>query len=197
MRMAKARAVARRGPRPAWRRQAVRGLDARQLQAESGRPAEPPTLRADSGPIKVDVSLVLVSVSVVDPLNREVVGLNKEDFEVFEGKEKQAIRHFSSEDTPLSLGIIFDASGSMADKIDRGERVGKEAAALKNFATRTAREVTSNALQVCGAYGLTADMPLLALYRDAKIGEVFGGVAEIQRIIVARDSLNEVEASSG
>lgn len=84
---------------------------------------------------------------------------------------------------------------AVADKIDRGERVGKEAAALKIFATRTAREVTSNALQVCGAYGLTADMPLLALYRDAKISEVYGGVAEIQRIIVARDTLNETEAA--
>ena len=92
---------------------------ARQPHAEGGPPAEPPALRADSRPIKVDVSLVLVSVSVVDPKNREVVGLNKEDFEVFERKERQAIRHFSSEDAPISLGVIFDASGSMADKIDR------------------------------------------------------------------------------
>jgi alkylation response protein AidB-like acyl-CoA dehydrogenase len=84
---------------------------------------------------------------------------------------------------------------AVADRIDRGDAVGREAAALKLFATRTAREVTSNALQVCGAYGLTADMPLLALHRDAKISEVFGGVAEIQRIIVARDTLNEMESS--
>jgi Ca-activated chloride channel homolog len=92
---------------------------ARQPHAEGGPPAEPPALRADSRRIKVDVSLVLVSVSVVDSKNREVVGLNKEDFEVFERKERQAIRHFSSEDAPISLGVIFDASGSMADKIDR------------------------------------------------------------------------------
>jgi len=92
---------------------------AQQLQAESGPSAAPPALRADSRPIKVDVSLVLVSVSVVDPLNREVVGLDKEDFEVFEGKEKQAIQHFSREDAPISLGVIFDVSGSMAGKIDR------------------------------------------------------------------------------
>jgi Ca-activated chloride channel family protein len=90
-----------------------------QLQAKSDPSAGSPALRADSRLIKVDVSLVLVSVSVVDPLNREVVGLNKEDFEVFEGKEKQAIRHFSSEDAPISLGVIFDVSGSMADKIGR------------------------------------------------------------------------------
>src|SRR5579859_165163 len=92
---------------------------AQQLQAKSDPSGGSPTLRADSGSIKVDVSLVLVSVSVVDPLNRQVVGLNKENFEVLEGKEKQVIRHFSGEDAPVSLGVIFDVSSSMADKIDR------------------------------------------------------------------------------
>jgi Ca-activated chloride channel homolog len=92
---------------------------AQQLHAESAPSAGSPALKADSRPIKVDVSLVLVSVSVVDPLNREVVGLDKENFEVLEGKEKQVIRHFSGEDAPISLGVIFDVSGSMADKIDR------------------------------------------------------------------------------
>ena len=96
-----------------------RAQRAQQLQAKTGPSVEPPALKADSRPIRVDVSLVLVSVTVVDPLNREVVGLNKEDFKVFEGKEEQAIRHFSSEDAPISLGVIFDVSGSMADKIDR------------------------------------------------------------------------------
>ena len=79
---------------------------AQQLQAESGPSAGSPALRADSRPIKVDVSLVLVSVSVVHPLNREVVGLDKENFEVLGGKEKQVIRHFSGEDAPISLGVI-------------------------------------------------------------------------------------------
>ena len=73
------------------------------MQAESGPSAGSRALRVDSRPIKVDVSLVLVSVSVVDPLNREVVGLGKQDFEVFEGKEKQAIQHFSSEDAGVAM----------------------------------------------------------------------------------------------
>jgi alkylation response protein AidB-like acyl-CoA dehydrogenase len=82
---------------------------------------------------------------------------------------------------------------SLADKVDHGDLSSKEAAALKLFASRTAREVTSNAMQVCGAYGLTADMPLMQLYREAKTGEILGGVAEIQRIIVARDTMKELE----
>jgi len=92
---------------------------AQQLQVKSGPSARAPMPRADSTKIKVDVNLVLVTVSVVDPLNREVIGLSEESFEVFDGREKEVIRHFSSEDAPISLGVIFDASGSMADKIDR------------------------------------------------------------------------------
>jgi Ca-activated chloride channel homolog len=78
-----------------------------------------PELRTHTAPIKVDVNLVLVPVSVVDLLNRQVTGLEKQNFAVFENKQRQEIRYFSSEDAPISLGAIFDSSGSMADKIDR------------------------------------------------------------------------------
>jgi Ca-activated chloride channel family protein len=88
-------------------------------QTQNDHPVDDPALTTHTRPIKVDVNLVLVSVSILDPLNRQVVGLDKENFQVFEGKEMQEIRHFSSEDAPISLGAIFDVSGSMASKIDR------------------------------------------------------------------------------
>jgi Ca-activated chloride channel homolog len=91
----------------------------RHAQTQNDQPTEDPALKTSMTPIKVDVNLVLVSVSIVDPLNRQVIGLDKENFQVFEGKERQEIRHFSSEDAPISLGAIFDVSGSMASKIDR------------------------------------------------------------------------------
>ncbi|MCU1220223.1 MAG: von Willebrand factor, type [Candidatus Angelobacter sp.] len=65
----------------------------------------------------VDVNLVLVNVTVTDDWNRIVTGLDKENFAVLEGSEVQQVRHFSSEDAPISLGVIFDMSGSMNDKI--------------------------------------------------------------------------------
>jgi len=52
-------------------------------------------------------------------MNRPVTGLEKHNFKVFEGKELQDIRHFSGEDVPVSLGVIFDMSGSMSSKFDR------------------------------------------------------------------------------
>jgi len=69
--------------------------------------------------IRSKVDLVLVPVTVTDPLNRLVTGLDKENFEVFEGKDRQEVRHFSAEDAPISLGVIFDMSGSMSSKIER------------------------------------------------------------------------------
>src|SRR5690349_17179707 len=69
-----------------------------QPQTKNDQVVEDPGLKTHTKPIKVDVNLVLVSVSIVDPLNRQVTGLDKENFEVFEGKERQEIRHFSSED---------------------------------------------------------------------------------------------------
>ncbi|HEY4682532.1 MAG TPA: VWA domain-containing protein [Candidatus Acidoferrales bacterium] len=69
--------------------------------------------------IRVDVDLVLVNVTVTDPFNRLVTGLEKENFKVLEDQGEQDILHFSSEDVPISLGVIFDVSGSMSNKLDK------------------------------------------------------------------------------
>ncbi len=82
-------------------------------------PATDPALKTHTKPLKVDVDLVLIPVTITDPLNRLVTGLEKDNFEVFDGGSKQEIRHFSSEDAPISLGVIFDMSGSMSNKLDR------------------------------------------------------------------------------
>ena len=80
-----------------------------------------PSLNTHTRPFRARVDLVLVPVTITDPMNRLVTGLEKDNFEVFENKERQTIRHFSSEDAPISLGVIFDVSGSMSNKIDRSK----------------------------------------------------------------------------
>jgi Ca-activated chloride channel family protein len=77
------------------------------------------TVQTHAPMIRSKVDLVLVPVTVTDPMNRLVTGLDKENFEVFEGKDRQDVRHFSAEDAPISLGVIFDMSGSMSSKIER------------------------------------------------------------------------------
>ena len=69
--------------------------------------------------IRIDSNLVLIPVTVTDPLNRIVTGLERDDFKVIEDKVPQQIAQFSSEDAPLSIGVIFDCSGSMGAKLEK------------------------------------------------------------------------------
>lgn len=68
--------------------------------------------------IKTEVDLALVNVNVTDPFDRMVVGLGQDNFRVFEDGVEQEIITFSSEDVPISLGVILDLSGTMTNKID-------------------------------------------------------------------------------
>ncbi len=80
--------------------------------------------------IRVDVDLVLVNTTVTDPYNRLVTGLERENFRVFEDSQEQEVVHFSSEDSPISIGVVLDLSGSMSNKVDKARL-----AALQFFKT--------------------------------------------------------------
>ena len=77
--------------------------------------------------IRSEVDLALVNVNVTDPFDRMVIGLDQDNFRVFEDGVEQEIITFSSEDIPVSVGVILDLSGSMKNKI------GKARAAMMEF----------------------------------------------------------------
>lgn len=82
-------------------------------------------LKATSSPlaeIRVNVNLVLVPLTVTDPMNRLVTGLEKENFQVYDDNAPQTIKSFAIEDAPLSIGIVFDLSGSMSSKFLRAQK---------------------------------------------------------------------------
>ena len=79
-----------------------------------------------SGNIRIDTTLVQINVTVTDPLNRFVTGLEKEHFRLFEDKVEQAITEFSSEDAPLSIGLVFDTSGSMGSKMQKSRQAAAQ-----------------------------------------------------------------------
>ena len=81
--------------------------------------AKRPEVKPDSprGDIRVQSTLVLIPVTVTDPLNRFVTGLDRDNFRLFEDKSEQKVTHFASEDAPLSIGLVFDISGSMGSKL--------------------------------------------------------------------------------
>jgi Ca-activated chloride channel family protein len=74
--------------------------------------------RLNPRPIRVDVDLVLVPVTVNDSMDRPVIDLEKRQFTLYEDAKPQQIQYFSKEDTPISVGLLLDVSNSMANKID-------------------------------------------------------------------------------
>jgi len=86
------------------------GLNASQAVAQATPDEQSPHFNAET-------TLVLVPAIVTDPLNRFVLGLQKQDFHLLEDGAEQTIVQISGEDAPLSVGLVFDTSGSMGDKL--------------------------------------------------------------------------------
>jgi Ca-activated chloride channel homolog len=78
----------------------------------------------------MDVDLALINITVTDPYNRLVTGLDTDNFRIFEDNVEQELVTFSAEDVPISIGVIFDFSGSMANKVSKARE-----AALQFFKT--------------------------------------------------------------
>jgi Ca-activated chloride channel family protein len=76
----------------------------------------------------VNSDLITLNVTLTDMYGRFVTGLTKEAFSVFDEKEEQEISFFSDDDAPVSLGVIFDVSGSMGK-----DKIAKAREALKHF----------------------------------------------------------------
>jgi Ca-activated chloride channel homolog len=124
-------------------------------------------------PLKAETDLTLVNVTVTDPYGRLVTGLERENFRVFEDGTEQEILTFSSEDVPVSIGVIFDMSGSMSDKIEKSRLAAvqffrtanpQDEFFLVNFNDRaqlispftTSVDELQNRLMFTSAHGMTA-----------------------------------------
>jgi len=80
-----------------------------------------------------------------------------------------------------------------AAKIGTGERqrYSKYAAMAKLYASEASHRVTHKAIQIFGGYGYTKDYPVERFYRDARITEIYEGTSEIQRLVIANNTINE------
>jgi Ca-activated chloride channel family protein len=86
------------------------------------KPDETRLQKQQEGKIVLPANMVSVTISVTDPYGRFVTGLGKDHFDVFDDKVKQQIAHFTDDDAPVSLGIVYDVSGSMKERISRSIR---------------------------------------------------------------------------
>jgi Ca-activated chloride channel family protein len=78
--------------------------------------------------IVVNTDLITLTVTVTDQYGRYVSGLTKKHFAVFDDKDQQNIEYFSDDDAPVTVGVIFDVSGSMS-----GDKLSKARTALSRF----------------------------------------------------------------
>jgi VWFA-related protein len=69
--------------------------------------------------LRIDVPLILVPVQVTNAYGTTVTDLRRENFRVFEDDKEQVVAHFAKEDAPVSIGMLFDSSGSMHSKIHK------------------------------------------------------------------------------
>ncbi|MFI5323100.1 MAG: acyl-CoA dehydrogenase [Thermodesulfobacteriota bacterium] len=76
---------------------------------------------------------------------------------------------------------------------DRKLNYSKKSAMAKLFSSETAMWVTTKAIQIHGGYGYTVDYPVERFFRDAKITEIYEGTSEIQRNIIARETIKEIQ----
>lgn len=81
--------------------------------------------------------------------------------------------------------LVYNA----AYKKDKGERVSKEAAMAKLFASETAVEAAIKAVQIHGGYGYTKEYTVERLFRDSKITEIYEGTSEVQRLVISNSLL--------
>ena len=85
--------------------------------------------------LKAETDLALINVTVTDPYGRLVTGLEQSNFRIFEDGVEQEVLRFSGEDVPISIGVIFDMSGSMSDKIEKSRQ-----AAVQFFRTANPKD---------------------------------------------------------
>jgi len=138
---------------------------------------------------------VLVPVTITDGMDRVVVGLDQRNFQLYEGKQPQEIKHFFSEDAPVSIGVILDMRGSMGTKIERARDAVQEFLKASNpqdefflitFADtpHLAQDFTQNA----------GDMQESLLYskpkgRTALLDAIYMGVAKMKEAKYQRKAL--------
>src|SRR2546421_7956819 len=100
----------------------------------------------------------------------------------------QAIQ-FLIADMATKVHLSRLATWNSAVLLDQGKRNTLESSHAKRFAADTAMEVTTDAVQIYGGYGLIKEYPVEKLMRDAKIMQLYEGTSQIQRLVIARETL--------
>ncbi|MFB6104313.1 MAG: acyl-CoA dehydrogenase family protein [Halobacteriaceae archaeon] len=103
--------------------------------------------------------------------------------------EIQTVRHKLAE-MRTQIAAARSLTRAAAHRADRGESVRTDASMAKLFASEAAMDVTNQAVQIHGGYGYTTDFDVERYYRDAKVTTIYEGTSEIQKEVIARDTVD-------
>jgi acyl-CoA dehydrogenase len=128
------------------------------------------------------------------------VGIARAAFECAVGYSKERVQfgvpiamhqaiQFMIADMATKVHVARLATWNSAVLLDQGRRNTLESSHAKRFAADTAMEATTDAVQVYGGYGFIKDYPVEKLMRDAKIMQLYEGTSQIQRLVIARETL--------
>ena len=104
---------------PSINSSAQRSAESRSTNIDESQATKLASAQQPDDKIQLKAKLVSLTVTVSDSLGRFVTGLEKRNFQIYDDGVQQEIAHFGDEDAPLTLGIIYDVSGSMGDLTSR------------------------------------------------------------------------------
>jgi alkylation response protein AidB-like acyl-CoA dehydrogenase len=112
--------------------------------------------------------------------SRNMFGQRLADFQMTQAK-------LAGMATSIEAGALLTYKSAWVK--DRNERVTRDAAMAKMFATESAQQVIDDAVQICGGLGVMRGHPVEKLYREVRALRIYEGATEVQKIIIARDLL--------
>lgn len=119
----------------------------------------------------------------------EAIAYGKERIQFGKPVLKNQALQFKIADMAIKIETARQMVAHALTLMDLGKPFSKESAIAKCYASDIAMEVASEAIQVFGGYGFSREYPVEKLLRDAKIFQIFEGTNEIQRIVVANNTI--------
>jgi alkylation response protein AidB-like acyl-CoA dehydrogenase len=135
------------------------------------------------------ISIAALSLGIAQGAYNEAVNYSKERHQFNQPIAKFQGISFKLADMATELEAAKLLTFNAADLKQAGQKVTKESAMAKYYASEAAVRLSNEAVQIFGGYGYTKDYPVEKYYRDAKLCTIGEGTSEIQKLVIARDVL--------
>lgn len=135
------------------------------------------------------ISIAALSLGIAKGAFEAAVAYSRERYQFDQPISNFQGISFKLADMATEIAAAELLTNQAADLKNRGQKVTKEAAMAKYYASEVAVRVATDAVQIFGGYGYTKDFPVEKFYRDSKLCTIGEGTSEIQKIVIAREAI--------